>query len=170
MGATPSRRRSSDGRRDLPSFHYSEMLKLARCPHSLIGWFTLITRTAPCLRQLPSCVAVYPRDSRSRRVLCRSSHSLHSRAGGMASRLLREKEQKVSRVGEFSARLRNGATEFACGLKARPRAVALRYGNPLYLGCSRSARPLPSRLNRPCRSPQSLHSSMTTSAFATASA
>ena len=27
----------------------------------------------------------------------------------------------------------------------------------LYLGCSRSARPLPSRLNRPCRSPQSLH-------------
>ena len=27
--------------------------------------FTLITRTAPCLRQLPSCVAVYPRDSRS---------------------------------------------------------------------------------------------------------
>ena len=25
--------------------------------------FTLITRTAPCLRQLPSCVAVYPRDS-----------------------------------------------------------------------------------------------------------
>src|SRR5437763_1207465 len=26
----------------------------------------------------PSCVAVYPRDSRSRRVLCRSSHSLHS--------------------------------------------------------------------------------------------
>src|SRR6266403_5947352 len=26
----------------------------------------------------PSCFAVYPRDSRSRRVLCRSSHSLHS--------------------------------------------------------------------------------------------
>src|SRR6266496_3555984 len=25
----------------------------------------------------PSCVAVYPRDSRSRRVLCRSTHSLH---------------------------------------------------------------------------------------------
>src|SRR5438552_18942673 len=24
--------------------------------------FTLITRTAPCLRQPPSCVAVYPRD------------------------------------------------------------------------------------------------------------
>ena len=28
--------------------------------------FTLITRTARCLRQLPSCVAVYPRDSPSR--------------------------------------------------------------------------------------------------------
>jgi len=32
----------------------------------------------PCLRQLPSCVAVYPRDARPRRVLCCSSHSLHS--------------------------------------------------------------------------------------------
>jgi hypothetical protein len=44
--------------------------KLARFPtcSSLPGSFTLITRTAPCLRQLPSCVAVYPRDSRSRRV------------------------------------------------------------------------------------------------------
>ena len=30
-------------------------LKLARD-------FTLITRTTPCFRQLPSCVAVYPRD------------------------------------------------------------------------------------------------------------
>jgi hypothetical protein len=51
------------------------VLKRARsCPRS----FTLITRTASCSRQLPSCVAVYPRDSRSRRVLCRSSHSLHS--------------------------------------------------------------------------------------------
>ena len=28
--------------------------------------FTLITRTAQCSRQLPSCVAVYPRDSQSR--------------------------------------------------------------------------------------------------------
>src|SRR6202045_5371688 len=27
----------------------------------------------------------------------------------------------------------------------------------LHLGCSRSTRPLPSRLLRPCRSPQSLH-------------
>jgi len=35
--------------------------------------FTLITHTASCLRQLPSCVAVYPRDSRSRLVLCRST-------------------------------------------------------------------------------------------------
>jgi hypothetical protein len=30
--------------------------------------FALITRTAPCLRQLPSCVAVYSRDARSGRV------------------------------------------------------------------------------------------------------
>src|SRR5881397_1410734 len=57
------------------------VLKLARSPRSLtatLAAFTLITRTAPCLRQLPSCVAVYPRDSRSRRVLSRSSHSLDS--------------------------------------------------------------------------------------------
>jgi len=48
------------------------LLKLARCPHSLAATLaaTLITRTARCLRQLPSCVAVYLRDSRSRRVLC----------------------------------------------------------------------------------------------------
>src|SRR6266478_8536870 len=37
---------------------------------------TLITRTAPCLRQLPSCVAVYPRDARSRRVLCLPRRSI----------------------------------------------------------------------------------------------
>jgi hypothetical protein len=37
--------------------------------------FALITRTARCLRQLPSCVAVYPRESQSRRVLCRFSQS-----------------------------------------------------------------------------------------------
>jgi hypothetical protein len=36
--------------------------------------FTLITRTAPCSRQLPSCVAVYPRNSRWRRVLSRRSY------------------------------------------------------------------------------------------------
>src|SRR5207247_8597688 len=40
--------------------------------------FTLITRTARACASYPCCVAVYPRDSRSRRVLCRSSHSLHS--------------------------------------------------------------------------------------------
>jgi len=42
-------------------------LKLVRCQRSLAAThvaFTLITRTAPCLRQLPSCVAVYPRGSR----------------------------------------------------------------------------------------------------------
>src|SRR5437773_7437432 len=55
-------------------------LKLTRCPtcSSLPRDFTVITRTAPCLRQLPSCVAVYPRDSRSRRVLCRFPQKLHS--------------------------------------------------------------------------------------------
>ena len=44
----------------------------ARCPtRSLLpSQLTLITRTTSCSRQLPSCVAVYPRDSRSRRVLC----------------------------------------------------------------------------------------------------
>src|SRR5207249_362451 len=40
--------------------------------------FALITRTALCLRQLPSCVAVYPRDSRSRCVPCRFPQTLHS--------------------------------------------------------------------------------------------
>ena len=34
------------------------------------------------------------------------------------------------RVGEFSARLGNGAPKFVRGLKARPRAIALRYGDP----------------------------------------
>jgi hypothetical protein len=33
--------------------------------------FTLITRTARARASYPSCVAVYPRDSRSLRVLCR---------------------------------------------------------------------------------------------------
>src|SRR5205809_3941994 len=50
-------------------------LKLVRLPLSLAATltaFTLITRTAPCLRQLPSCVDVYPRDTRSRRVLSRN--------------------------------------------------------------------------------------------------
>ena len=41
--------------------------------------FTLITRNSQCLRQLPSCVAVYPSDSQSRRVLCRLAPPLHSR-------------------------------------------------------------------------------------------
>src|SRR5438874_11555772 len=43
-----------------------KLLKLARLPVRSalpIAAFTLITRTAPCLRQLPSCVAVYPRDT-----------------------------------------------------------------------------------------------------------
>src|SRR5207247_1807621 len=61
------------GRRSTP-----KGLKLARC---FLAAFTLITSTASCLRQLPSCFAVYPRDFLNARVLCRSSHSLHSRAG-----------------------------------------------------------------------------------------
>jgi hypothetical protein len=36
--------------------------------------FTLITRTPRACASYPSCLAVYPRDSRSRRVLCRRSH------------------------------------------------------------------------------------------------
>src|SRR5207247_6444296 len=39
--------------------------------------FTLITRTARACASYPSCVAVYPRDSRSRRVLCRFPQKLH---------------------------------------------------------------------------------------------
>jgi len=34
------------------------------------------------------------------------------------------------RVGELPARLGDRAPKFARGLKARPRAIALRYGNP----------------------------------------
>src|SRR5437016_3425142 len=64
----------------IPSGSLLSRLKLARLPvlaRSYPRHFTLITRTAPCLRQLPSCVAAYPRDARSRRVLCRWSHQLH---------------------------------------------------------------------------------------------
>src|SRR5205814_608962 len=45
-------------------------------PNSLFAYpgdFTLITRTACACASYPSCVAVYPRDSQSRRVLCRST-------------------------------------------------------------------------------------------------
>jgi len=38
--------------------------------------FTLITRTARACASYPRCVAVYPRDSRSRRVLCLARRSL----------------------------------------------------------------------------------------------
>jgi len=40
--------------------------------------FTLITRTARARASYLSCVAVYPRDSPSRRVLCRWTRQLHS--------------------------------------------------------------------------------------------
>jgi hypothetical protein len=40
--------------------------------------FALITRTAGACASYPSCVAVYPRDSQSRRVLCRFPQKLHS--------------------------------------------------------------------------------------------
>jgi hypothetical protein len=43
-----------------------------------MGDFALITRTARARASYPSCVAVYPRDSQSLRVLCRCSHQLHS--------------------------------------------------------------------------------------------
>src|SRR6185295_979719 len=58
-----------------------KVLKLARCPRSLAATLaacTLITRTACARASYPSCVAVYPRDPRSRRVLCRATHALHS--------------------------------------------------------------------------------------------
>ena len=53
-------------------FGTGRSLKLVCFPASLAAThrgLALITRTARCLRQLPSCVAVYPRDSQSRRVL-----------------------------------------------------------------------------------------------------
>jgi len=73
-------------------------LKLTRCPRSLAATplsFTLITRTAQCLRQLPSCVAVYPRDWNSFAsqlthrypprlcLLCRFPQTLHSLTRGV---------------------------------------------------------------------------------------
>src|SRR5438874_11811719 len=55
-------------------------LKLVRCPlaRSYPRHFTLITRTPRACASYPSCVAVYPRDSHSRRVLCRFPQALHS--------------------------------------------------------------------------------------------
>jgi len=41
--------------------------------------FTLITRTARARASYPSCVTVYPRESRSRRVRCLARHSLSTR-------------------------------------------------------------------------------------------
>ena len=67
-------------------------LKLARCPHSLTASLAatavrlgpLITRTARCLRQLPSCVAVYPRDSRSHMFyVAHPIHSIHQTASDL---------------------------------------------------------------------------------------
>jgi hypothetical protein len=55
------------------------ILKLVRCQRSLaptLVTFTLITRTASCSRQLPSCFAVYPRDIPIARVLCLARRSL----------------------------------------------------------------------------------------------
>jgi len=54
------------------------LLKLARCPHSLAATSSLYVDhsvAAATSRQLPSCVAVYPCDARSRRVLSRWSLS-----------------------------------------------------------------------------------------------
>jgi hypothetical protein len=84
--------RSSIVSRQLPlrSPATSRLYRPCRSSHSLHSRsyprrFTLITRTSHCSRQLPSCVAVYPRDSRSRRVLCLARHSL----GGGGSRVPR---------------------------------------------------------------------------------
>jgi hypothetical protein len=52
-------------------FHFIiETRSLPALARSYPCHFTLIARTSQCLRQLPSCVAVYPRGSQSRRVLC----------------------------------------------------------------------------------------------------
>jgi hypothetical protein len=56
----------------IPSFSLPG-LKLVRSPRLLAATlrsFTLITRRSRTRASYPSCVAVYPRDSRSRRVLC----------------------------------------------------------------------------------------------------
>jgi len=45
---------------------------------------TLITRTAQCLRQLPSCVAVYPGDSRSCVFYLGNPFETHSRPRSLA--------------------------------------------------------------------------------------
>jgi hypothetical protein len=53
------------GVRDQTSVHRavaSRAIETRGLPTLTRSYFTLITRTAPCLRQLPSCVAVYPRD------------------------------------------------------------------------------------------------------------
>jgi len=47
-------------------------------PSQLLRWSLALPTSS---RQLPSCFAVYPRDFPNARVLCRSSHSLHPRAG-----------------------------------------------------------------------------------------
>jgi len=63
----------------LHNFAFVEIRSLPTLAHCYPRSFTLITRTARACASYPSCVSVYPRDSRSRRVLCRASHSLHSR-------------------------------------------------------------------------------------------
>src|SRR5437773_11228583 len=66
--------------------------------HLLLPW-RLYVDHSHCPRacaSYPSCVAVYPRDSRSRRVLCRSSHSLHSDDVMAMSWLLVERIVQVS--------------------------------------------------------------------------
>jgi len=65
------------GRKDRAGF---ETLSAPSSLAAALRGFTLITRTAPaCASYYPSCVAVYPRDSQSRRVLSRWSHQLGSR-------------------------------------------------------------------------------------------
>ena len=64
MGANESK--LSEFRRDpisLPKGFETRSAPALLTASTLVA-FTLITHTASCLRQLPSCVAVYPRDSR----------------------------------------------------------------------------------------------------------
>jgi len=56
---------------------------------------------------------LYPKKPRRRMIRLSPRDSFRLRTKLRRDRLLREKEQKASRVGEFSVWLRNGATEFA---------------------------------------------------------
>jgi len=58
-----------------PAIETRSLPALARCYLAALRWSLAQPRARV---SYPSCVSVYPRDCRSRRVLCRLSHSLHS--------------------------------------------------------------------------------------------